>query len=146
MPLANVDKVNFFSLHPIDKIVQEGEITIVNSGDTTSAPLSFQVANIVQATVPNQYGRAALVRARWSIDGGSNWQAQEAQLIYTYTLTAFGTTLQGLDSAVSVGCSDTTITFRTANGRHGNVGGNPPSTYTPTSRTFIIQYALYERE
>lgn len=132
----------FTSTLDIDKVVQQGEITIVNDGDTDF----YYTAKIEEDTVPNDYGRAGLIRARWTIDGGSNWQALEAELIYTFTLTAFGTTLQGLDSAISIGCSDSTITFRTANGRHGNVSGTGPFTYTPTSRTFTIEYALYERE
>lgn len=140
------DKLIFYSNDPIDKIVQSGEVTIVNDGDTTGDALSFQSAKIVDSTVANDYGRAGLVRARWSIDGGTNWQALESEILYTFTLTAFAATVPGLAEAISIGCTDTTITFRTANGRHGNVAGAGPFTYTPTSRTFVIQYWLYERE
>src|SRR5690606_33298948 len=108
--------------------------------------LEFQQAKIVADTQPNTYGRATLARARWSIDGGTSWQAMEAELVYSFTLTAFAAVLIGLDSAISIGTDDTTVYFRTANGRHGNVSGTGPFTYTPTSRTFTIQYALYERE
>jgi hypothetical protein len=147
MPLVdNLDNITFASKYPIDKIVQEGEITIVNNGDTSAQTGTYQTAKIVEDTVANNYGRAGLIRARWSIDGGTNWQSLDSNLLYTFTLTSFGVTLSGLDSAISIACNDTTITFRTANGRHGNVGGSPPSTYTPTSRTFLIEYALYERD
>lgn len=141
MPL--LDKLNFLSKHPIDKIVQEGEVTVVNDGDTGT---DYQTAKIVTSTTANSYGRACLARARWSIDGGSNWQALEGQLVYTFLVQPFGATLDGLDSAISVGCSDSLVYFRTANGRHGTVtNADSTPSYTPTSRTFLIQYALYER-
>lgn len=143
-------KLSFFSNDSIDKVVQQGEITITNSGATSD----YQAALVVSDSVTNAYGRAGFVRARWSIDGGTNWQALEAELIYTFTVnseagdpghpTSF--LLNGLDSAVSIGCTDSTITFRTANGRHGTVTGFVTPSYTPTSRTFVIQWALYERE
>lgn len=139
---VNRQVLQFFSNDPIDKIVQEGEVTVVNDG----ASADYQKAKIVESTVANDYGRAGLVRARWSIDGGTSWNSLDTEIVYTFTLTAPGVTDSGLDSAMSIGCTDSTITFRTANGRHGNVGGSPPSSYTPTSRTFTIQYALYEVE
>lgn len=144
--MADVEKLQFLSPDPIDKIVQQGSITIVNSGNTASQPLTYQEANIVESTVTNEYGRPCLVRASWSIDGGTNYQALEAELAYSFVLTDFSVTLPGLDSAISIGCTSSLITFRTANGRHGNVSGTPPDTYTPTSRTFEILYWLYEIE
>lgn len=144
--MADVEKLQFLSADPIDKIVQQGSITIVNDGDTTGQPLTFQEAKIVEDTVDNEYGRAGLIRASWSTDGGTNYQAMEAQTVYSFTIGApFNVTLPGLDSAISVGCTDGTITFRTANGRHGNVNG-VTFAYTPTSRTFDINYWVYERE
>lgn len=141
--MPSLDKLGFLSRHPIDKIVQEGEFTVINDGDTGT---DYQQAKIVTATTTNNYGRAALARARWSIDGGSSWQALEAQIIYTFTVQPFGATLNGLDSAMTIGCSDSLVYFRTANGRHGTVSNaDTTPTYTPTSRTFLIEYALYER-
>jgi len=143
MPLAdNTDSISFASVHPIDKIVQQGEVTIVNDGATSD----YAKAKIVESTVTNSYGRMALVRARWSIDGGTNWQALDTEIIYSYDLTFYGVTLPGIDSAISIGTSDSTVYFRTANGKHGNVTDAGLTVYTPTSRTFTIQYALYERE
>lgn len=137
------NSLTFFSNDPIDKIVMEpDDITIVNDGVTSD----YAAAKIVESTTPNTYGRAGLVRARWSIDGGVSWNNLEAQIIYTYLITAAGADFQGLDSALSIGCSDSMITFRTANGKHGTVDGIGPFTYTPVSRTFLIQFALYERE
>lgn len=145
------DKFSFVSDFPIDKIVTEGTITIENDGDTGTA---YNTAKIVQETVTNTYGRAGLMRARWSIDGGANWQGMDTELTYTFTLSSVpgnpghpvSDTLFGLDSALSVGCQDSQLVFRTANGRHGNVSNLTSPVYTPTSRTFIIQYALYEVE
>lgn len=144
--MADFDLLSFISEHPIDKIVYHDTITVVNDGVTSGQPATWQEAKIVTATLPNPYGRAALARARWSIDGGTTWQPMEARLVYTFTLTALSTVINGLDSAIAIGCSDSTVYIRTANGRHGDVGGNPPTTYTPTSRTFLIEFWLYERE
>lgn len=141
-----IDELVTISDYSQDKIVDHDTITIVNDGDTTGMTHTWQQAKVVTDTRPNAYGRAALMRARWSIDGGATWQALESVLTYTFSLSSLGITLNGLASAISVGCSDSTIYFRTANGRHGNVSGNPPTGYTPTSRTFIIEYWLYERE
>jgi hypothetical protein len=147
--MVDVAKVNYFSGDPIDKVVQEGSISIVNDGATSISTS----AKIVQETVANSYGRATLMRARWSTNGGTDWQALETEVLYTFNnnyngmFGSFTTLLSGLRSAVSVGCSDDLIYFRTANGLHGDVAQDDVgSTYTPTSLTFLIQYALYERD
>jgi len=155
--MPDLTKLNFFSRYPIDKIVQQGEITIVNDGDTRSGSgtnTGPETAKIVTGSQANNYGKTCLARARWSTDGGSNWQALEAELVYTFTITytdipVTSDPLQGLDSAISVGTTTSQVQFRTANGRHGNVSttsGNPFAGYTPTSKTFIIQYVLYEKD
>lgn len=156
MPLADIDKIAFFSGDPIDKIVQQGEITIVNDGDTTASGSGDGSAfpRLVSSTTPNNYGRSCFVRARWSIDGGTTWQSLDTIIIYSYTITLtdipFTSTPQPqLDSAISIGTTSDTIHFKTANGKHGNVSRTTAqpitSGYTPTSRTFLIQYTLYER-
>ena len=155
MPLLR-DKLNFYSFDSIDKIVDSGEVVIVNDGNTTSSGTNTgpQTAKIVSLSIPNPYGRAALIRARWSIDGGSNWQGLESRLLYSFTITltdipVTSSPLKALQSAVSVGSNNTNIEFRTANGQHGNQSklstqGNVG--YTPVSQTYRIQYWLYERE
>jgi hypothetical protein len=149
--MPDLTKLNFFSRYPIDKIVQQGEITIVNDGATNP---NHQQAKVVTGSQTNNYGKTCLARARWSIDGGSNWQALEAELTYTYTLSSvsgdpghpYTVRFSGLDSAISIGTSTSQVNFRTANGRHGNVTGATSPSYTPTSRTFLIQYVLYEKD
>jgi hypothetical protein len=149
--MPSLNDISFISQDPIDKIVQQGEISIVNNGTTSPA---YQTAKIVSSTVANDYGRAGFIRARWSIDGGTNWQGLESQILYVFNVATVSgnpghpsnTNLSGLDSALSIGCSDSTITFRTANGKHGNVTNTVSPVYTPTSRTFLIQYTLMERE
>jgi len=131
-------KLNYFSQDPIDKIVQESEVTIVNDGDTAGTT-GAQSAKIVTSTATNNYGKAVLTRARWSVDGGNSWNDLDARLMFEYTDS--GVTLYGLRAGVSVGCSSSSVHFRTANGYHGNVSGGA---YTPTPQTFIIQYALFE--
>lgn len=154
---VDLTKIAFFSNDPIDKIVQQGEVTIVNDGNTTSTGTTTgpQAGRVVSSTTTNTYGRAALARARWSIDGGTSWQSLETEIIYGFTITftdipVTSDPLKAIDSAITVGCTDSTVYFFTVNGKHGNVSrtsGAPNDTgYTPTSRTFTIQYVLYERE
>ena len=148
MPLAELDDIAFFSQHPIDKVVEQGTITIVNDGDSSW----YQEAKIVTDSASHSYGRACLARARWSIDGGTSYQGMNTQIIYTFTVNTeagdpghpTSVTLYGLDSAISIGCDTDTVYFRTANGKHGTVTGTVTPSYTPTSRTFLIEYALYE--
>lgn len=149
--LDNLDALAFLAKYPIDKIVQHDTIEIVNDGDTGQ---DYYWAKIVTAAVINEYGRAGLVRARWSIDGGATWQALDSRIVYAYTVSTVAgnpghpasTTARGLDSGISVGCSDQFIYFRTANGKHGNVTNTVSPNYTPVSRTFLIEYWLYERD
>lgn len=131
----NTATLNFLSLDPIDKIVSQGEITINNDGSTTFP----DEAKIVTATATNPYGKAVLARARWSVDGGTSWQSIDSRLMFQYDDS--GTTLYGLRAAISVGCSDGSVYFRTANGYHGDVS---LGVYTSNSQTFTIQYALFE--
>ena len=143
---VDTSKLNFITRHSIDKVVQQGTVTIVNDGATTSATES----KIVTETVPNDYGRAALARCRWRVDGGS-WQGMTSQMVYTFTYTdstiPSSDSTPGLKAAISIGCDDNFVYFRTANGLHGDVTYNGSTeSYTPTSQTFEIEYALYERE
>lgn len=129
-------KVMFDSLHPIDKVVVEGTITITNDGNSGD----YQTAKIESTTVGNPYGAKCLVNFSWSVDG-TNFNGPDARLVYQYTVTPPGSILAGLRGAVSVGVSATEIKFRTANNYHGNVAG---ISFTPISQTFTIKYALYE--
>ena len=144
--MIDVDKINYHSAYPIDKIVQEGTVTITNSGATDP---NYQRALIVTETTPNTYGKKVFVRAVWSIDG-ANYNSLSSHVIYTFTITLPGpitATLSGLKAAVSVGVSDSLIYFRTGNGYHGDVTDDGGTiTYTPTPLTFIIKYALFEVE
>lgn len=149
--MPSLDKLSYLSAHPIDKIVQEGEITIVNDGDTTSSgtdtgPYSLK---IVQENQANNYGRAGFINARWSVDNRETWREQNGYLMGFFLITDIP--LQphlperNIDSAISVGSSNTQIFFRTGNGVHGNVDYSTEE-YTPISRTFIIQWWMYERD
>lgn len=141
--MADITKLDFLSADPIDKIVATGSVTVTNDGATNQAP---QTAKIVENSITNPYGKAVFCRYIWSVDG-VNFNSPESHLVYTYTDTTPGgsSTLAGLQAAVSVGVSSTSIIFRTANGYHGNVSDNGTTyTYTPNSQTFTIKYALYE--
>lgn len=144
-------KVVYDSLHVRDKVVHTGSVEITNPGGSGSN--DDQIANITTASTSNPYGKKCLVRYRWSIDG-TNYNYALAHLYFSYTINfSFVPTtsppIVGLRAAVSVGTSDSTIYFRTANGYHGNAtqaGVSDPVTYTPTSQTFYIDYVLYEEE
>lgn len=151
----DVTRLNFYSGDPIDKVViPPGIVSVTNDGNTTTSGTGDgdQIAKIVTSTIPNPYGRKVLCRFTWSIDG-ANFNSGESHLIYSYTITftdthATGSPINALQAAVSVGVNDTTITFITGNGYHGNVSrvstGPLGSGYTPISQTFVIKYALFE--
>jgi len=151
---VDVASLQFYSGHPIDKIVATGTQTIVNDGNTTNTGTGDgdDRSRITTTTIANPYGKECFVRFVWSIDG-TNFNAAEAHLTFTYkiTLTNIPVTsppIRGLRAAASIGVDATNITFLTGNGFHGNVSrlssdaGNVG--YTPTSQTFTIKYALYE--
>lgn len=140
------NKINFFTGDPIDQIVYQDTISIVNDGVTTNA----QESKIVTQNIANPYGKKALVRFVYSVDG-TNFNGEDAHLVYTYSFTISSIpitqTLGGLRAAVSVGVSDTEIKFRTANGYHTNVNKvNPgdPDNHTGISQTFTIKYSIFE--
>lgn len=145
--MIDINKVQFSSAYPIDKAVApEQTVIVVNSGNT--APNGSQTANIFSSTVANPYGKKCFVRYKWSIDN-SNFNSPLAHIDYTFNYTVpgpFTSVLNGLKAAVSIGVSDTTVTFLTANGFHGNVtvDGSGNESYTPNSLTFFIQFILYE--
>lgn len=140
------NKAYFFTGDPVDMVVNEGSISIANDGATGSSP---QTAKIVETRIANPYGKKAMCRFRYSVDGGASYNGQDAHVVYTYTYTytpaPFTQTLGGLKAAVSVGVSASEIIFRTANGWHGNVTDNGVTiSYTPNALTFLIDYSIFE--
>lgn len=142
---VDISKLQFSSTDAIDKIVLQDTITIVNSGATSD----YAAAKITTNTIANPYGRKVMCRYSWSIDGGG-YNSADTRMSFSYTITTTppgitSTPIPGLKAAVSVGVNDSTITFLTANGEHGNVADNAGViTYTPISHTFTIKYALFE--
>ena len=144
----NFDKILYSSLWTVDKVTHTGEMTIVNDGDSDAS----QSAKIVEEYEENPTGRLCYIRAAWSLDG-DNWNPVHTRLTYMFTVNysgmfgTFSTDSQGLSAAVSVGCSNSQVVARTANGLHGTVTADDVGeTYTPTSQTFYIRYALFEVE
>jgi hypothetical protein len=141
----DLDSMAFLSSDNLDKIVATGTVSYVNGGATTDC----QTAKTQVDTIANPYGLKAYARAKWSVDG-TNWNSLDSRLTYTFTynVPAFGIsqTLSGLKAAISVGVSDDSIYFCTANGYHGTVTENPIGViaYTPISLTFQIMYSIYE--
>jgi hypothetical protein len=157
--MAELTDINLLSLitkYSIDKIVSTGTIVVVNDGNTTASGSGDgdQLARIVNSTISNPYGKKALCRFVWSIDG-VNFNAGDSHLIYSYTTTftdipITSPPLKSLAAAVAIGVSEGEIIFSTANGSHGDVSrlSSSPITsgYTPTPRTFTIKYALFSLE
>lgn len=135
---VDVNKLAYSSEYPIDKIVSTGTVSVVNDGSSGD----YQAAKIVSSSIANPYGKKCFVRAVYSING-TDFNSIQSHLLYSFVVSGV-TTLQGLKAAVSIGCSNSTVTFRTANGFHGNVPA--PPAFTPTSLTFTIKYALFEVE
>ena len=144
--MIDVDLLSFLSLHPLDKILSTGTVSYTNSGATSD----YAAAKIQNDTIVNPHNKLCLVRFVWSVDT-VNYNAADSRLLYQYTTTitppGVATTNVGLQAAVAIGISSSLITFQTANSYHGNVvsvDGGGTYTYTPTSQTFTIKYALFE--
>lgn len=149
---SQIDKLIFHSNTPIDKVVASGSVSINNDGDTNG---SYGAAKIVNSNISNPHTGRCFVRARWSIDGGTNYNTPTSRLIYTYTQNTsgeFNDTQEryNLKAAISVGVSSSQVKFVTANGYHGDVDTvvhpdfSTTDTYTPIPLTFIIEYVLFE--
>lgn len=144
--MVDFDKVLWSTLYPMDKVIvaPTAPVVITNDGATVQSP---QTAQITTTDITNDTGRKLLARAVWSLDKVS-WQSTHSRLTYTFSITAPGPTvliLNGLKAAVSIGCSSSVIRIVTANGLHNNVTDNGVTyTYTPTSQTFYVKYALFE--
>ena len=160
-------KIAFYSDDPIDKIVMRGQVTVTNAG---SQPVTDGLGNVnypdlraATTTIANTYGRAVMVRYRWSIDGGTTWNGQDSNMFYGYNVDArFNGVSQGsqpttsLRGIVAVGSTNSQITFRTVSNYHTTAGifANTVSPsfninwggWSSISQTFTIQYWAYERE
>jgi len=144
---VDIAKLQFSSNDPLDKIVEEGTVVIVNSGITSD----YAAARIVTETKANTYGSKLYARFVWKIDSG-DYNSQDTRFRYSYTITTTppGVTSSpypGLKAAVAIAVSNSLITFQTANGDHGNVVSNDGGItyiYTPTTHTFTVKYALFE--
>lgn len=151
--MINFDLLEFVSSAEIDKVVDQGDITIVNSGPSGTSYAGSD--RIVQTSTVNRYGKPCLVRFRWSIDGNP-FNSPETMLSYSFTVdaTAWGgpvsDPLPGVLAACAVGVNSSGVLFRTINGHHGNVtytgtAMSPgPDSFTGISHTFRIQYVLLE--
>lgn len=153
--MLNRNNLGFYSPDTIDKIVQSGEITIVNDG-VRPEPLE---AKLVTTTASNNYGRASLIRAIWTVDDGAIWRGQmtvefNAFEADVYNGSTFLETIPflGVGSAIGIGCSDSLIHIRAINGytQSGvelDVEPEPVQwSFSPVSLTFRIQYWMFERE
>lgn len=164
--MLSLDALHFYSENQIDKIVQSGEFTIVNPGAISVTLLNVidqPRVRTVSTTQANSYGRAGLIRARYSLNGGTDWQEMESAIAFGYEVDTYvdssfaSTTLQAdVRAQVVLGSDDNTIYARFLSGYHNGdplrqdintgTGNSTFSGWTAISQTAIIQYWLYERE
>lgn len=143
---SNLDKVRYTSYYPSDVVVTTDSVTIANPGYNCVANNDSQGNNIVTKAVPNIYGKRCFVRYVWSIDG-TNFNAAEDFLLYTFTVTTTGptATLYNTRGLVEARCDSSNITFITGSGYHGNAALNGSGNYSagsPIAQTFTVKYAL----
>lgn len=133
---------------PIDKIVDTGTISVVNNGNTTGSQYTYQQANLVTHGLPG-YGFPVFVRYIWRIGTGS-WQNSGSVIPYSYVVNFPGgsSRLGGVRGLVGAGATIDSVAFRTLNGYHGNVtiSSTGGVSYSPTSQTFQIRYAIYSMD
>lgn len=142
------DKVLFSTNWPIDKIVHTDtyNFTVNNPGGS-----SYTAAHITAfSSVVNPYGKQALVRFVWSIDG-TNFYSPETQFGYTYNINASALggpsthTAADVKAAAAMGVSSSLIQFSGFNGYHSDVVYTAGAdSYTPFNLTFYFKYALFE--
>jgi hypothetical protein len=153
--MADINLLEFLSSNEIDKVVQQGDISIVNGGPTGT---SYAVSDrIVETSVANNYKKKCLVRFRWSVDG-DDFNSSDSVLEYAFVVdtTAWGgpvsDPMPGTLGAVAVGVSADNILFRVLNGHHSNVAytgsamSPGPDSFVGYSHTYRIQYAVLELE
>lgn len=150
MALADpdVDKLQYYSGYPNDKVVYEGSIVIANSGP--SGPTYGGSDKIVVQSTPNPYGKKCMVRFKWKIDSGF-FVSQDTVQEYSFAIdaTAVGGPVldgePGTMGAVAVGTDDDNIYFRVNNGHHGTVVYTfGDDVFTAIPHDYTIEYALYE--
>lgn len=161
--MANLDLLSLLSSHPIDKIVQSGEIVINHGGAvplTSTGIQNFPDNRLVIHNEVNTYGRKSFIRAVFSVDG-SNWQPIDAPMLFSYTERIYFDNvlsdtypLAGIRAQVSMGSDDNTIYVRIIGGYFsGNtrVDYNAPYTtavysgWTAAPQTIRIKYWMFER-
>lgn len=164
--MPSLDALHFFSENPIDKIVQSGEFTITNAGAISVTELnvvSQPRVRTVSDTETNSYGRAGLIRGRYSINGGEDWQEMESAVGFGFETDTYvdGSLLSSIFQAdlraqVALGSDDSNIYARFMSGYHNadplrvdintGAGTSTYSGWSAISQTVTIQYWLYERE
>lgn len=159
-------KIAYFSDDPIDKIVLQGQISVSNAGSVstnTGYDVNYPGMSGTSNSIANPYGRSAMVRYRWSVDGGATWSGQDSNMFYGYSVDgrvngvhqewAPTASLRGM---VAVGTTSSNIVFRTLSNYHTTSGIYSNLVFSPSvqvqwggwsaiSQNFIIQYWVYER-
>lgn len=148
--MVDYDKILFSSQYPIDKVVATGEFTV-----HTPAPSGafYYNSGVLQTdTIANPYGKKCYVRYVWSTNF-VDYAPPESIIEYGFNIDASGVggpatnPINGVKSATAMGVSDSTISFMSYNGLHGNVTytfGN--DIFTGVALDFHYKYALFEVE
>ncbi len=149
----NPDILQFISEDEIDKVIAVGTRTITNSGPSGTSYAGSD--RIVETPITNPTGKKCLIRYRWKLDNG-NFNSPDTKLLGAFTVdaTAWGGPVSDpqpkMVAATAMGCSASSIIFRTLNGDHSNVtytgtAMSPgPDSFSGTSHDFTFEYALVE--
>jgi hypothetical protein len=142
------DKILFSTKWPIDKVVATGNHSFVVNNPGGSSYTSAHITAF--DSISNPYGKRALVRFVWSIDG-VNYYSPETRFGFTFNINATATggsstnTLADVKAAAAMGVSDSSIKFCGYNGFHSDVVYTlGADSYTPYSLTFYFKYAVFE--
>lgn len=162
--MEDINALSFISKYPMDKIVEEGTMTLVHPGAvgyTGGTDVNLPRARVASTSTPNNYGKALMMRAKFSVDGGTTWHEAGDELTFFWVQTLYynGTPLGQLRLvssrlSLSVGCNDSNVYARATgvflSGSDIRVTITDPSPnwvysgWTAVSQTITIKYWLFE--
>ena len=162
--MVDINKLDFYSGTPIDKIVASGTISFTHNGAVTytdSTYVNAPIPSVSFGTVPNTYGEPLMIRAVYSIDGGLTWNSTslEKQFVWSYPFYFEGYGFVGTNYTeypqikISVGCNNNNIIARAyggyltgaiLNGYYTSGLSYVYSGWTPISQNIIVKYWAYE--
>lgn len=164
----NLDDLILVSNHPLDKIVVQGSGSVNHPGAiaySSSFIVNYPDVRTVEAWADHDYGRAMLVRAVFSVDGGASWQEINNLLQFSWEMSyrennvpiPIGNYIEaGPQMHVSVGCDNSRIYFRLQSNYftystlvfnvNTSTGVATVSGWTAAAQTVMLKFWAYERD